>query len=309
MLGLRRSNYAIANPIDMSGILAIILPYNFTSKALRNVLDEVGRKHPGGYFMEARPGASGLIATRFILNQPANKPHVMVSTASTSALNYILKPQISPNPLEVFQPLGVICEYNAALITARDDVETFEDLVRLARRSPRLLNISTPGVGSLYHVTYLMMSHFLGFEATHVPYSAGKHSFAIYNGDVDFGFVSLPEAMAWHSINKVKILAVTSQKRVPDLPGVRSLTEIHPQLVINDSISLVAKKGVSVEFSKKINSYLAHSLKSKEIQSEFSKYGYALSSNPSIEFHHQKMMLEIKQWNELIKKLPIDKFS
>jgi tripartite-type tricarboxylate transporter receptor subunit TctC len=309
MLGLQKSKDAFSNPIDASGILAIILPYNFTSKALRNVLDDVGRKHPEGYFMEARPGASGLIATRFILNQTTNKPHIMVSTASTSALNYILKPQISPNPLEVFQPLGIICEYNAALITARDDVETFEDLVRLAKGSPRVLNVSTPGVGSLYHVTYLMMAHFLGFEATHVPYSAGKHTFAIYNGDADFGFVSLPEAMAWQSVKKVKILAVTSQKRVPDLPGVRSLREIHPQLVISDSISLVGKKDVSKEFAKKINGYLVNSLKSKEIQTEFSKYGYVVSTDPSIEFHHQKMIAEIKQWKELIKKLPINQLS
>lgn len=272
------------------------------------MIEAIGQKHQGGYFIEAKAGAAGLIATKFILGQPDNRPHIMVSTTSTSALNYILKPEISPNPLEVFQPLGIICEYNAALVTARDDIETFEDLIKLAKKSPKALNISTPGVGSLYHVAYLMMSHLLGIEATHVPYSSGKHSFAIYNGDVDFGFVSLPEALAWHGVNKVKILAVTSRKRVPDIPQVRSLTEIHPELVINDHISLVAKKGVSDEFVQTINGYIKEVLKSKEIQLEFSKYGYVMPRNSSVGYHQEKMLAEIKYWKNLITKLPPNNF-
>lgn len=272
------------------------------------MIDEIGQKHLGGYFVEPKPGASGLIATKYMLGQSSNKPHIMVSTTSTSALNYILKPEISPNPLEVFQPLGIICEYNAALITAREDINSLEDLIKLAKRSPSQLNISTPGIGSLYHVSYLMMSHLLGIEATHIPYSAGKHSIAIYNHDVDFGFVSVPEAMAWHNVNKVKILGVTSKKRVPDLPHVRSLTEIHPQLIINDYISLVAKKGVSDEFIQNINGYLTEVLKSKEIQSEFSKYGYLSPKYSSVEYHHQKMTAEIKHWKDLIINLPSNKF-
>lgn len=305
---LSQAGIAKADSIgNTNRLLGIILPYSFTSRTLRKIFDSIGQKHLGSYFIEAKPGASGLLATKHLLTQSNTQLNVLVSTTSTSALNYLLKPDISPNPIEVFQPLGIICEYNAALITARHDISSFDDLIRIAKNSPGSLNVATPGVGSLYHVLYLVMAKLFGIDATHIPYSTGKHAFSIYNRDTDFGFVSVPEALAWQQANRVNILAVTSRKRIYELPQVPSVTELHPKFVVNDYISLVAKKGLPAEFCQLINGYLHEVLQLKEVQSEFLRYGYISPQSTSIEFHRQKMISEIQFWQNIIKDIPSGK--
>jgi len=256
-----------------------------------------------GYYTEAKPGAAGLIATRFILDQPSHKNAVMVSTTSTSVLNFILRNNLGNNPLDVLEPIGLMCEYNSVLVTSHTQIENIKDLVKFAKGLGRPLNLASPGVGSLYHVSGQLLSKLFDIPILHIPYSTGKHSFAVLSGEADFGFIATTDAVAWTEMGKIRPLLVTSRSRIPLLPNTPAAIELNRELSITDNISLVARKGLNEDFYNRMNIVLTEVLKSKEILDLFSAHGYVRIPNQTRKFHREQIIADLNHWNKIIQKI------
>lgn len=114
------------------------------------------------------------------------------------------------------------------IVVVRGDlpVNTMQELVAYAKAHPMKLNYASSGNGSLQHVTGVQLEQAAGIQMVHVPYKGtGPALQDLLGGQVDLTFGTAPPFMPHIQAGKLKVLAVTSQTRLPSLASVPTTAE------------------------------------------------------------------------------------
>jgi tripartite-type tricarboxylate transporter receptor subunit TctC len=112
----------------------------------------------------------------------------------------------------------------ALIVRADSPLRTFAEFVDYARKNPGKIAYSSPGAGSLPHLTLEYLSKELGFRLTHVPFisSAEAHT-GLLGGHVDAsGNLVLGEL----DRTRLRVLAILGEARTPDLRDIPTLREL-----------------------------------------------------------------------------------
>jgi tripartite-type tricarboxylate transporter receptor subunit TctC len=105
-------------------------------------------------------------------------------------------------------------------------VNTFQELVDLAKREPGKLNLGSGGVGSTTHLAGEMLKSMAGVKMVHVPYSGGAPLMvSALAGDVQVSFTNMADALPLIRSGKLRGLAVTSTVRQPQAPELPTIAE------------------------------------------------------------------------------------
>jgi tripartite-type tricarboxylate transporter receptor subunit TctC len=89
------------------------------------------------------------------------------------------------------------------------------------------LMFGSAGVGTIGHLTSLLLMNEIKGSATHVPFRGNPETLqAVIGGHVDFSILSIADAAAYADSKDVKLLATTADRRLTDLPNVPTMTEV-----------------------------------------------------------------------------------
>lgn len=114
----------------------------------------------------------------------------------------------------------------ALSVNAKSRIKTFGDLVA-ATKAGGGLNYSTGGSGTMAHLAALRMLKEIGGKGTHVPYKGNAPAIqGLLAGDVDFMFPSSSEALALMQGDKLRVLALTSEKPLATFPNVPTMKDL-----------------------------------------------------------------------------------
>jgi tripartite-type tricarboxylate transporter receptor subunit TctC len=117
----------------------------------------------------------------------------------------------SPNVVEVSNKLGV---------------QSLKEFIELAKAKPGGLNVANQGIGTTSHLTTAMFESLAGVRFNQVPYSGTAPALNdLVAGHVDAFFDNLSSSLGQHQAGTIKILAVCSTSRVPQLPDVPTVSE------------------------------------------------------------------------------------
>jgi tripartite-type tricarboxylate transporter receptor subunit TctC len=172
------------------------------------------------------PGATGSIAVEHVATSPPDGYNLLlVSSADTvvPALRAKLNYDFQRDLLGVAQA----ADGPMALVVNNDlPVHSVSELIALARKEPGKLNFGSPGVGNSLHLAGAQLNAMTGVDIVHVPFKGGAESMtATIAGDVQMCFQMVATALPFAKAGKLRLLAVTSAKRVPTLPDVPTLAE------------------------------------------------------------------------------------
>ena len=129
--------------------------------------------------------------------------------------------------LDAFAPVSLVALLPHVLIVHRSvPATTVKELVALAKAAPGKLNYGTPGAGSAVHLASALFASMAGIDLVHVPYKgAAEYTAAVLGDHVQIVFGSAPTAIPHVRTGALKALAVTTAKRIPQLPGVPTIAE------------------------------------------------------------------------------------
>ena len=181
--------------------------------------------------VDNRTGAGGNIAAQHVAKAAADGHTILVATASL-----LVNPAMSPNagydPARDFVPVGLIAtQANALAVTSTLPVNNLKELQALAKK--HAMTYATSGVGTTSHLSANYLINVLwGTKATAVPYrGAGPAGIAVATGETPIAFMTITGVLPLQQQGKVKILGVVSDKRLPALPKVPTMSESgYPQL-------------------------------------------------------------------------------
>ncbi len=176
--------------------------------------------------VENRPGAGSRIAFEQVARAEPDGYTLLLGAVQT-ATNMAVYRSLNYDTLRDFAPVTQLTSAVLALtVSPALKAGSVAELVALARARPGELNYATFGVASSPHFAAALFEQRAGIRLTHVPYSgAAAAQTAIAGGQVEMGFMSALSAMPLMQSGRLRALAVTSEKRLPQLPDVPTMTE------------------------------------------------------------------------------------
>jgi tripartite-type tricarboxylate transporter receptor subunit TctC len=176
--------------------------------------------------VDNRPGASSRLAFEQVARAEPDGYTLLVGSVQT-ATNMSVYRHLGYDTLRDFAPVTQLTATVLVLATSPAlDVRSVQDLVALAKSRPGTLTYASFGVASSAHFAVAMLEQRAGIRMTHVPYNgAAPAQLAIAGGQVDAGFMSALSAMPMLRSGKLKALAVTAERRLPQLPDVPTMAE------------------------------------------------------------------------------------
>ena len=138
-------------------------------------------------------------------------------------------------------------------------MQLFVEFVNAVKRDGLTNAIS--GVGATTHLLSTGFAHRAGFEVVNIPYKGSAPvAAAVMQGDVDMAWAGVSDIISFVPAGKVKVLAISSERRAPTLPDVPSVTETYPDFHLETWNGFFAPKAVSNDVIVKINQALLRSL-------------------------------------------------
>ena len=198
-------------------------PTDITGRAIAQKLSEqLGH----AVVPENRPGAAGNLGLELGAKAPADG-YAITLTAPPVAVSPSLYKKLNYNAMTDFAPVSLVAAIQNIMVVHNSvPVKTVKEFIALARKNPGKLNFSSSGAGSTNHLASEMLKGRFNLNMVHVPFKGSSPALvALMSGEVDFGTMAVPGAIPIVRANRVRALAVLSEKRVPALPEVPNMKE------------------------------------------------------------------------------------
>lgn len=232
---------------------------------LLRVISEKFRQSTGvPLVIDNRGGASGILAADQVRAAAPDGYTLMTATVGQMSLNPLTRVKLSYDPDRDFAPITQLVTSQYVFIGNKSvpaaDLKSF---VARAKANPGKVSYASTGAGLPGHFAGVMLSQAAGLELIHVAYRGGGPAFHdLLGGHVNTFFATVGIAGDTLKSGQVHVYAVTSEKRVPQLPETPTFTELgYPDVVAYVWSGLVAPAGVPQPILDKLNREFVAALK------------------------------------------------
>lgn len=196
--------------------------------------------------VDNRPGAGGSVASQLVASAKPDGYTLVVSSQSSHLANPLTQPRLGYDPIKDFENITILGRQpNVLVVHSSLPIRTFKEFVDYAKKNPGKLNYGSGGVGSMGQLNVEMLKAATGIYTTHIPYRGGSPLItAVIGNEVQFILDNLLIMLPHIQSGKMRALAVTADRRMPQLPDVPTFAEVgYPQLNITSWTGLAAPGG------------------------------------------------------------------
>jgi tripartite-type tricarboxylate transporter receptor subunit TctC len=208
-------------------ILSAGTPGSTSDLLVRAIEARLREKLGQNILLDNRPGAGGMVAAGVAANAAPDGYTFFVSNVATNSIGVTLykKPSFDPRKdLPAVARLATLS--NALTVRADRGIQSLADLVTYLKANPKHALYGSAGSGTTSHLGGILFAQRTGVELTHVPYKGTAANLtALLAGEITFTLDNLTQSVPHAKASTLKILAVTSGKRVSTHPEVPTLQE------------------------------------------------------------------------------------
>jgi tripartite-type tricarboxylate transporter receptor subunit TctC len=212
--------------------------------------------------VENKGGAGGNLGGEFVARSSADGYTFLMSSGGMVSINPHIYAKMSFDPAKDLVPVASVARVPFYLVVRADSpVKDFKGLVADLKANPGKRSFGSPGNGSSPHLAAEMMTGQTGTTAIHVPYRGAAPALTdLLGGQIDFLFD--PGISIQHvKTGKLRMLAVASLKRAPQMPEVPTLDELGLKGFDADAVfGLYAPAGMRPEVIQRINAEVNRAL-------------------------------------------------
>ena len=231
----------------------------------RAVAVELSEKFGKQFIVDNRAGAGGNLGGASVARSAADGYTLLFGTPAPIALNKLMYKGLAYDSERDFTPVVLVAK-SPLVITARLDfpAKTLAELIAYAKQNPGKVNVGHPGNGTLGHITSALIQQFAGVEMTHVPYRGSAPLITdLLGGQVNVAMDFMPTYLQLVADRKIRALAVTTSRRVAQLPDVPTVQEAgFKGFEATAWYAIVAPTGTPQDIVSKVNNAVNAFLKS-----------------------------------------------
>lgn len=247
--------------------------------------------------VENRPSVGAIVGTSYVSKAKPDGYTLIMGAPGPMIFNHAVYAKLPYTPQD-FTPISFVSDSPLMLlVNTSNPAKTVQDLVNQSKQNPDKSNYAASSA-SFQLITELFNKK-TGARFTHIPYKGANDSvMAVMSGDVSMALADAGPASVGLQSGRVKALAVTSAKRMPDYPNVPTLAELGIDLKVSLWIGLLAPAGTPPEIVKQLQDSVAKVVAMPDVQKRMTTMSVIPMSNTSEEFS-KVIASEIPLWKQL----------
>lgn len=247
--------------------------------AVDNVARTIGQSLTGPmgqpFVIENRPGAGSNIASRALIDAPADG-YTLMMAANAVAANMAL---YQPAPFDAekeMAPVSLIGRVPVVIaVNPNVPFNTIGKLIEAAKAKPGSLSYASPGNGSTPHMAVEFFERAAGITLQHVPYRGGTPAITdVIGGQLPIVAVNALEVQPHVRSGRLKLLAVLSPNRSPIYPDIPTIAESgFPGFEASVWYGLVAPAATPRQVVTRLHAEVQKALQTTEVRERMNSVG------------------------------------
>ncbi len=252
--------------------------------------------------VENRPGAGGRIALTAVKNAKADGQTVIILPSGPMVLFPHVYKKLDYDAVRDFTPVSQIAAFQFGVVSGpASGARTVAEMLSKAKASPKGATYGSPGLGTLPHFMGVLMEQSAGVPFTHVPFQGGAPAnTALLGGHIDYKFDVVSETAELHKSGKVRIIAVTGDKRDAQVPEVPTLKESGVNMVATAWFAMYGPAGLPQPVLARLERAVSQAVKKPEMQAKLLALGYDPIGSSSAELAAAQRT-DLARWEKPIK--------
>ncbi len=252
------------------------------------------------FVLDFKPGAGSVIGSNYVA-KAAPDGYTLLLAAGAFTIIPVLSPGISYDAVKDFAPISLMSQKPAAvMVNLAFPARTFAEYITYARANPGKLNVGTAGSGSTVHLMSAWMHSATNTSVTYIPYKGVAPIIPdLMTGRVDATIVTLLVAGPLLKAGKVRVIAVTDDKRSKLMPDVPTVAEQGiPDFSYTNWLGFVAPAATPVSVVSKLSEAFARTARLPEVIAPLEAEGSTLVGSTPAQFR-QLLVTETQRWRKL----------
>ncbi len=295
--------YAQAWPTKPIRLVVPFPPGGGTDTIARETSQRVAVATGWTFVIDNKPGAGGNLGVDSVAKSAPDGYTIVLGQSSNLAINPTLYAKMPYDSQKDLTPIMLVAKAPLVMVTGMNTpYKTLADAVSVAKAKPGVLNFASPGNGTVAHLTSELFQKAAGVKTQHVPYKGAAQALTdVISGNVDLYMSSVPTLLGQIKQGKLRALAVTSAKRVDDLPDVPTINESgYKGFDAVTWFGLLAPAGTPKDVIAKLNAEFNKALQQPELRKKLGDEG----ADPAGGTPEQFAALindEIPRWGKIVK--------
>lgn len=270
---------ALAQAPYPSKPIRVVVPYppgGATDIMARTVAQRLTEVLGQQVVIDNKAGGNSGIGAEIVAKAPADGYTLLFTNDATFVLNPVLFSSLPYDANKDFVPVATVAYLNLGLaVSSTLPVNSFSELVAYTRARSGKLSYGSYGVGSQAHLMGEMYKKISGTDLVHVPYKGSAQAVAdVIGGQVLFTFPALTTVQGFLKADKVRMLAISGDKRSPLLPDVPTFAEVgYKDMDIGAWYAFLAPAGTPRDVVNRLNTAVAKLLGNREFIAQLVSQG------------------------------------
>ncbi|HET9025122.1 MAG TPA: tripartite tricarboxylate transporter substrate binding protein [Burkholderiaceae bacterium] len=262
------------------------------------------------FVVENQPGATGAIGATRVKRAAPDGYTILVASIGVFATNPFLQKGLQYDPMKDFDLMMVAVRApNVLVANPNVPVKNVAELVEYLKKNPDKVTFASSGAGSSDHLTAALFWQKTGTTGIHVPYKGGAPAISdLIAGHSQVSFQNINAVLNHIKAGKLKVLAVTGDKRSAALPDVPTLSEAGVKGAdVFSWQGVAAPKGLPKDVKDKLHGAMVKALQDPDVAKNLSDQGIEVVANTPEQFT-QFLQQELAKWKAVIEtgKITVD---
>jgi tripartite-type tricarboxylate transporter receptor subunit TctC len=268
--------------------VTIVVPFpagGNTDTMARLAADYLSRSLGQNFIVENRPTAGGVVASAQVARSDPDGSTLFFASAGQLIILPMMQ-KVNYDPEKDFLPVSIFGTGPFILgVRATLPVKTVQEFITFAKGHKDKLNVASAGTGSIGHLSAALFGKKAGVDFVFVPYKGGGPAMqALLNHETDLYFGNASELLQHVDGGRIRVLAVSSEKPMPQLPNVPPVASIFPGFKTSSWNGFFVPAGTSPAIVARLEAQVAAAAKDPTIRSRLEALGIEPVGSTAKEF-------------------------